>query len=213
MNSFTNLEQLRQIQDDLREADVDQDVADRAFLDLFELYNAALRGFASRQGVPVDQIDDVVQEVWVVVRTRLPDFQHNGRKGAFRKWLFQLVRGKVIDEVRRRQRHSPGQHQSTGFWDKRVDSETDDGEAEFAQELVRQALQKFYESAPPREREVFELYYSRFQESAPPNEAEDAAFHAVSAERFQLTLEASRAALKRAKVRVREIIDRLLGNS
>ena len=55
MNSFTNLEQLRQIQDDLRAADVDQEVADRAFLNLFELYDAALRGYASRQGVPPDQ--------------------------------------------------------------------------------------------------------------------------------------------------------------
>ena len=212
MSSTTNLDQLRQIQDELRTADGDREVSDRAFLNLFELYDDVLRRYALRQSVPAGQIDDLVQEVWLEIHKRLPDFRHNGQRGAFRAWLFQFVRGKAVDEVRKRNRHSPGLQQSTSFFDKRADSETEGDQAEFERELVRQAVQKFFDSAPPREREVFELYYSRFNETAPPTDEQAVAFHQESAERFGTQPNASRAALKRAKDRVREIIDRLLGN-
>ncbi len=218
MNNTTNLEQLRQIQIDLRAAD--HDVSDQAFHELYKLYSSVLKSYARRQlesharcqKVTSDEIEDLVQEVWIAVHRRLPDFVHNDRRGAFRAWLFQLVQGTAVDEVRKRNRHSPGLQQSTSFFDKRADSETKDDQAEFERELVRQAVQKFCDTAPPREREVFELYYSRFNETAPPTDEQAIAFHQESAERFGTQPNASRAALKRAKDRVREIIDRLLGN-
>lgn len=212
MNSVTNLEQLRQIQDDLRVADDDQDVAGRAFFNLFESYDAVLRGYARRQSVPPDQIDDLVQEVWIAVHRQLPDFRHNGQKGAFRNWLVQLVRGKAVDEVRRRMRHSAGQHQSTNFWDKRADSETDNPTTDFDQELLQQAIQSFYDTAPASEREVFKLYYSQFDESAPPTADQSTAFHTLLEKQSGLSEAASRQNLHRAKVRLREIINRLLGS-
>lgn len=211
MNSVTNIELIRQIQDDLRAADDDQDVAERAFLNLFELYDAVLRGYSRRQSVPPDQIDDLVQEVWLAVHRQLPDFRHNGQKGAFRNWLAQLVRGKAVDEVRRRKRRPPGQQSSTSFFDKQADPETD--QADFDQELLQLAIQKFYETAPASECEVFKLYYSQFDESAPPTADQSTAFHIKLARQKGTSEGASRVCLHRARTRLRDIIDRLLGNS
>src|SRR3954465_3146859 len=55
---------------------------------------------------PPDDADDLVQEVLEVLLRRLPDFEHNGRAGAFRAWL----RGITTNVLREfwRERPAPG---------------------------------------------------------------------------------------------------------
>src|SRR5207248_8062752 len=62
-----------------------QDTA--AWQRLLDLYTPLIRGWLRRHGLAHDDADDVVQEVLTVVVRRLPDFQHNQRRGAFRAWL------------------------------------------------------------------------------------------------------------------------------
>jgi len=54
---------------------------------LVEIYEPHIRGWLRRHHLIDHDADDVVQEVLSVVVRRLPEFEHNGRVGAFRAWL------------------------------------------------------------------------------------------------------------------------------
>ena len=54
---------------------------------LVELYTPLLRTWIGRHVAQVDDVNDLVQQVFAVVVARLPEFVYNGRPGAFRHWL------------------------------------------------------------------------------------------------------------------------------
>lgn len=54
--------------------------------------------------IPADQ-EDLVQDVLAVVVRRIPEFQHNGRVGAFRTWLKTITINCLRDHWKERQRH------------------------------------------------------------------------------------------------------------
>jgi RNA polymerase sigma-70 factor (ECF subfamily) len=54
---------------------------------LVDVYDPLIRAWLRRQGLPVQEADDLVQEVLAVLVRRLPDFQRQPRAGAFRRWL------------------------------------------------------------------------------------------------------------------------------
>jgi RNA polymerase sigma-70 factor (ECF subfamily) len=73
------------------------------------LYTPWIRDWLRRQGVhPVDA-DDLVQEVMVVLVKELPNFHHDLRRGAFRRWLrsVTLNRLRVFWRERNRQPSPP----------------------------------------------------------------------------------------------------------
>ncbi len=51
------------------------------------LYAPLIRGWLFGQGVPDADADDLAQEILLVIFREMPSFDHNGRKGAFRKWV------------------------------------------------------------------------------------------------------------------------------
>lgn len=56
-----------------------------------DLYGPLIRGWLMRRGVRQQDADDVGQDVMSLAVTELPGFQHNGRVGALRAWLRQVV--------------------------------------------------------------------------------------------------------------------------
>lgn len=54
---------------------------------LVELYTPYIQSWLRRQAVQSADIDDLTQEVLRSVVRALPDFQHDLRRGAFRRWL------------------------------------------------------------------------------------------------------------------------------
>src|SRR2546421_2857972 len=54
---------------------------------LVELYTPLIQGWLRRHAVAPADADDLTQEVMTVVVRELPNFQHNGQRGAFRNWL------------------------------------------------------------------------------------------------------------------------------
>jgi RNA polymerase sigma-70 factor (ECF subfamily) len=58
---------------------------------LVQLYTPLIRTWAGRHVPQSDDVNDVVQQVFTVVVTRLPEFVHNGRPGAFRHWLRSIT--------------------------------------------------------------------------------------------------------------------------
>lgn len=50
-----------------------------------------LRAWLNPARLQATDHDDVVQNILSVLFRKLPDYDHNGRKGAFRRWLRQIV--------------------------------------------------------------------------------------------------------------------------
>jgi RNA polymerase sigma-70 factor (ECF subfamily) len=68
---------------------VDKDA--RAWDQLVSLYTPLIQAWLRRQAAPTSDDQDLVQEVLTVVLRRLPEFEHNGRPGAFRAWLRSIT--------------------------------------------------------------------------------------------------------------------------
>lgn len=58
-----------------------------AWTRLVDLYGPLIRSWLRRQGLPTQDVDDVVQEVLTVVVRRVGEFDRQPRTGAFRRWL------------------------------------------------------------------------------------------------------------------------------
>jgi RNA polymerase sigma-70 factor (ECF subfamily) len=71
-----------------------------AWNDLTELYRPLIRGWLKRQGVQAHDVEDLSQEVLLSVVKHLPDFQHSGRRGAFRSWLRTILWSRTADYFR-----------------------------------------------------------------------------------------------------------------
>src|SRR5262245_25764631 len=58
---------------------------------LVELYSPLLRTWLRRYDVSATDADDVVQEVLAIVVREIPNFHHDLRRGAFRRWLRNIM--------------------------------------------------------------------------------------------------------------------------
>lgn len=76
-----------------------------AWKDLTELYRPLILGWLSRQGVQARDLEDLSQEVLLTVVKHLPEFQHSGRRGAFRSWLRTIVCSRTTDYWRTVEAH------------------------------------------------------------------------------------------------------------
>jgi RNA polymerase sigma-70 factor (ECF subfamily) len=65
----------------------------RRFVDL---YAPLIRDWLRRYALQPAEVDDIVQEVLVVLVRELPQFRHDLRRGAFRRWL----RGVLVNRLR-----------------------------------------------------------------------------------------------------------------
>jgi RNA polymerase sigma-70 factor (ECF subfamily) len=75
---------------------------------LVSLYTPWLRDWLRRQGLGPDDAEDVVQEAMVILVQELPHFNHDLRRGAFRRWLRTITLNRL--RLFWRQRHrQPGQ--------------------------------------------------------------------------------------------------------
>lgn len=72
---------------------------------LDRLYRPLVIAWLRGSSVPESDVEDVAQEVMLVVMRRIGDFDHNGRRGAFRKWLKSIA----WNAARSAQRRGPKQ--------------------------------------------------------------------------------------------------------
>lgn len=68
---------------------------EQAWRDLEQIYSPLLRRWLIQYQVPESDADDLIQEVLLFVAQRIPDFEHNGRQGAFRGWLRQVLANRL----------------------------------------------------------------------------------------------------------------------
>lgn len=126
-----------------------QSPEDEAWAQFVRLYTPLLLYWARRLGLPEDEAADLVQEVFVVLVRKLPEF-HYEPGGSFRAWLKTIAVNKWRDHCRRPRR--PQQLDE----DRPVPSRDDSleevilfDEAEYRRRLVAQAMELMREDFNP----------------------------------------------------------------
>lgn len=76
----------------------------RAFAEVYAQHHAAVWRCLRALGVPADQVDDAVQDVFLVVHRRLPQFDH---AAPVRSWILGIARNVALKLHERRHRPPP----------------------------------------------------------------------------------------------------------
>ena len=73
-----------------------------AWEEFFALYAPLIEAFARSHGLSASDAEEVRDQCLAVVAQRMPDFRYERVRGGFKGWLYTIVRGKVVDHLRRR---------------------------------------------------------------------------------------------------------------
>lgn len=136
---------------DLSEAVNEARAVQLTFRQVYDTYFGFVWRAVANRGVPAAAMDDVVQEVFLVVHRKLPEFE--GRS-TVRTWLSGVVRRVVADHVKKRGNRAAGDEHLEDHLLKSDEDPAAELERRAAAELVDQLLEKM--SAV--QREVFVLY-------------------------------------------------------
>jgi RNA polymerase sigma-70 factor (ECF subfamily) len=123
----------------------------RAFDDLVARYQSLVSGVAWRYGVPRDEIEDVVSEVFIKVYQNLHRYRPDH---PFTTWLYRLSANRAIDHQRRRRRERERGEMPEQIADPRPGAGASLEERERV-DLVREALAEI----PGRFRKAIMLVY------------------------------------------------------
>jgi RNA polymerase sigma-70 factor (ECF subfamily) len=82
----------------------DQDAWRRMLL----LYTPLLHGWLRPAGLQLTEIEDLIQNALTIVLRKLPDYRHNGHRGAFRTWLRRIIDNVLRESLRSRPWRSAG---------------------------------------------------------------------------------------------------------
>jgi RNA polymerase sigma-70 factor (ECF subfamily) len=80
--------------------------------EFFDTYWRMLYSVAIKSGLSDAEAQDIVQEAIVAVAKKMPEFKYDPTIGSFKSWLMLIIRRKIIDQARKRQRELP-RHQSS----------------------------------------------------------------------------------------------------
>jgi RNA polymerase sigma-70 factor (ECF subfamily) len=73
---------------------------DRDWETFLTVYDGLIAMWLHRAGVMATDVDDLKQEILMALVRAVPLFEHNGHRGAFRKWLKTLVTQRVLHYFR-----------------------------------------------------------------------------------------------------------------
>ena len=74
-----------------------QDGVDEAFAELRALYTPLVYFWCRESRVRAGDAEEIWSNLFGAVAESLPKFEHNGRKGAFRKWLKRITANEIAD--------------------------------------------------------------------------------------------------------------------
>jgi RNA polymerase sigma-70 factor (ECF subfamily) len=78
-----------------------KDASDDASWEEFQRsYRGLLVGVARRAGLNEHEADEAVQETFIAVAKKMPEFSYQPGKDSFKGWLLRIVRWKIVDQVR-----------------------------------------------------------------------------------------------------------------
>lgn len=137
--------------------------------DFFDTYWKLIYRAAIQAGLTEDEAKDVVQETVLTIVKRIQEFKYDPALGSFKGWLLHTTRWRVLDHVRRRDRHGAGGgagnqddvpcgaplEQIPDPASEKLDAAW---ESEWRLNIVDAAIQRIKRQVRPKHFQVFELY-------------------------------------------------------
>src|ERR1041384_7039456 len=74
----------------------------KTWTEFFHRYWRLIYQFAIKAGLTESEAEEVVQETIIGVARSIPKFKYDPNKGAFKTWLLNLTRWRVMDQIRKR---------------------------------------------------------------------------------------------------------------
>jgi len=138
----------------------------------FDTYWQLIYGTARKSGLNDAEAQDVVQETMLSVAKQMPGFTYDPVNGSFKKWLLNLTRWRIVDQVRKRAKAispqtpvSQAEDTGTGMTDRLVDPASDAlevaWEAEWQNTLLTAALATVKRRVEPQTYQVFDFYVNK----------------------------------------------------
>lgn len=130
---------------------------------LVSLYTPLIRNWLARQGLPMQEADDLCQEVLTVLVRRLPSFERNPQPGSFRRWLRTIAVNCLRDFWRsgKRKPRAAGGSDCAEMLEQLADPDSGlsrQWDLEHDQHVTRQLLEMIRPQFAPSTWEAFTLY-------------------------------------------------------
>jgi RNA polymerase sigma-70 factor, ECF subfamily len=89
---------------------------DKSWQKLVALYRPWLTAYLHRQNLPAGDVDDLIQDTLAILVKELPQFRHDLRRGAFRRWLRNITLNRLRLYWRARRPVSPADDARIETW-------------------------------------------------------------------------------------------------
>jgi RNA polymerase sigma factor (sigma-70 family) len=80
---------------------------DPSWQEFFNKYWKLIYGFALHSGLTEVEAEDVVQDTMLAVARHIPNFKYDPNVGSFKRWLLNMTRWRITDQIRRREDYAP----------------------------------------------------------------------------------------------------------
>lgn len=174
--------------------------------ELFRIYRKLVASAARHAGLSDLEADDVVQDVFVQVARKLPEFQVGQEHGSFRGWLLQQTRWRITDKFRERAKEmgAPAAMDPTGTGTAPIERIPTEPELHglWAEEegalILRSAMAAVRKQVSARDLQIFDL---RIEQGRPA--AEVASIHGMKRANVDLIVHRIRSQLEQEVARLR----------
>jgi len=139
--------------------------------DFYDTYKRIVFVLAIKSGLSETEAEDVVQDTFLEVARKMPNFEYDPARGSFKAWLLKLTRWRILDHLRRRRRApvarpSPTEDgPRTGTIERIPDPAALDLDAVWEKEwetgLMQKAMENVRHKVDPEQFQVFDLYANK----------------------------------------------------
>ena len=135
--------------------------------EFFDIYWQLIYRFARKSGLSDAEAQDVVQETMVAVSKQMPRFVYNPAIGTFKAWLLNLIRWRIVDQLRKRGPISPNHANPddsvrTATVERIADEKNSDWtaiwEADWQKSIFAAAMERVKRHLDPRKLQIFDFY-------------------------------------------------------
>ena len=142
---------------------------EQGWQEFFDIYWLFIFRNAMAAGLNESDAEDVAQQTLVAVWKGLPAFRYDPERAAFKTWLIDILKCRIVD-LRRKQARRPtvalaGEDTGTAPMERVPDPASVEPhtqwDAEWEANLVRAARERVWKRLSQRERQIYEYYESR----------------------------------------------------
>ena len=133
----------------------------------FDTYSKLVYSVAAKSGLDHSEAEEVVQETFVTLAKKMPEFKYDPAIGSFRSWLLHTTGFKVKDQLRKRKRRNLApQTKTTERRTRTIERIPDPAsldvntifESEWREQMFERAVERLKERVPASQFQIFDLY-------------------------------------------------------